>query len=81
MKLFSAGFTDRVALFLVHARCQNGFLCRDFYIALLQSCFSRYKVVFLDFCVEYKHDDGMTFSPDLELMNSFRLALICSGNG
>jgi hypothetical protein len=26
-----------------------------------------YKVVFLDFCLEYKHNDGMTFSPDLEL--------------
>ena len=30
-----------------------------------------YKVVFLDFCLEYKHNDGMTFSPDLELKNSF----------
>jgi hypothetical protein len=41
-----------------------------------------YKVVFLDFCLEYKHNDGMTFSPDLELKNSFScLALICSGNG
>jgi hypothetical protein len=30
-----------------------------------------YKAVFLDFCLEYKHDElndaGMTFSPDLEL--------------
>jgi hypothetical protein len=41
-----------------------------------------YKVVFFsDFCSEYKHKDGMTFSPDLELKNSFCLALICSGNG
>jgi hypothetical protein len=38
-----------------------------------------YKVVFLDFCLEYKHNDGITFSP--ELKNSFCLALICSGNG
>jgi hypothetical protein len=57
----------------MHARFQNGFLC-DF-IALLQSCF------FFDFCLEYKHKDEMTFSPDLELKNSFCLALICSGNG
>jgi hypothetical protein len=35
-----------------------------------------YKVVVLDFCLEYKHNDGMTFSPDLELKNSFCLALI-----
>ena len=35
-----------------------------------------YKVVFLDFCLEYKHNNGMTFSPDLELKNSFCLALI-----
>jgi hypothetical protein len=26
-----------------------------------------YKVVFLDFCLEYKHNNGMTLSPDLEL--------------
>jgi hypothetical protein len=26
-----------------------------------------YKVVFLDFCLEYKNNNGMTFSPDLEL--------------
>jgi hypothetical protein len=25
-----------------------------------------YKVVFLDFCLEYKHNNGMTLSPDLE---------------
>jgi hypothetical protein len=40
-----------------------------------------YKVVFLDFCLEYKHNNGMTFSPDLELKNRFCLALIFSGNG
>jgi hypothetical protein len=40
-----------------------------------------YKVIFLDFCLEYKHNNGMTFLPDLELKNSFCLALICSGNG
>jgi hypothetical protein len=27
-----------------------------------------YKVIFLDLCLEYKHNDGMTFSPDLELI-------------
>jgi hypothetical protein len=26
-----------------------------------------YKVIFLDFCLEYKHNDGMIFSPELEL--------------
>ena len=26
-----------------------------------------YKVVFLDFFLEYKHNNGMTLSPDLEL--------------
>jgi hypothetical protein len=26
-----------------------------------------YKVVFLDLCLEYKHNNGMTLSPDLEL--------------
>jgi hypothetical protein len=26
-----------------------------------------YKVVFLDFCLEYKHNNGMTLLPDLEL--------------
>jgi hypothetical protein len=26
-----------------------------------------YKVVFLNFCLEYKHNNGMTLSPDLEL--------------
>jgi hypothetical protein len=38
-------------------------------------------VVFLDFCLEYKHNvnDGMTFSPDLELKNSFCVALIFQG--
>jgi hypothetical protein len=35
-----------------------------------------YKVVFIDFCLEYKHNNGMTFSPDLELKNSFCLAII-----
>jgi hypothetical protein len=35
-----------------------------------------YKVVFLDFCLEYKHNNEMTFSPDLVLKNSFCLALI-----
>jgi hypothetical protein len=30
-----------------------------------------YKVVFLDFCLEYKHNNGMTCSPDLELKNCF----------
>ena len=34
-----------------------------------------YKVVFLDLCLEYTHKNGMTFSPDLELKNSFCLAL------
>jgi hypothetical protein len=38
-----------------------------------------YKVVFLDFCLEYKHNNGMTLSPDFG--NSFCLALISSGNG
>jgi hypothetical protein len=36
---------------------------------------------FIDFCLEYKHNNGMTFSPDLELKNSFCLAIIFSGNG
>jgi hypothetical protein len=42
-----------------------------------------YKVVFLDFCLEYEHDNGMTFLPDLELkLNSFCLPLFSvSGNG
>jgi hypothetical protein len=31
-----------------------------------------YKVVFIDFCLEYKHNNGMTFSPK----NSFCLAII-----
>jgi hypothetical protein len=39
-----------------------------------------FKVAFLDFCLEYRHNDGITFPPDLELKNSFCLALICSGN-
>jgi hypothetical protein len=26
-----------------------------------------YKVVFPDFCLEYKHNNGITLSPDLEL--------------
>jgi hypothetical protein len=39
------------------------------------------KVVFLNLCLEYKHNNRMTFSPDLELKNSFCLALIFSGNG
>ena len=39
-----------------------------------------YKVVFIDFCLEYKHNNGMTSSPDLELKNSFCLAIIFSGN-
>ena len=34
------GYCFSVAVFLAHARFQNGFLC-DF-IALLQSCFSRF---------------------------------------
>jgi hypothetical protein len=51
-------FTNSVAVFLVRTRFQNGFLCD--LIALLQSCF-------LDFCLEYKHNNGMTLSPDLEL--------------
>ena len=32
-----------------------------------------YKAVFLDFCSQYKHNDGITFSPDLELKTSFCL--------
>jgi hypothetical protein len=40
-----------------------------------------WKVVFIDFCSEYKNNNGMTFSPDLELKNSFCLAIIFSGNG
>jgi hypothetical protein len=41
-----------------------------------------YKVVFLDFSLEYKHNKGITLSPDLELnINSFFLALFFSGNG
>jgi hypothetical protein len=71
--LFTVTVTISVAVFLVCTRFQNGFLC-DF-IALL------YKVVFIDFCLEYKHNNGMTFSPDLELKNSFCLAIIFSGNG
>ena len=39
------------------------------------------KVVFLDFCLVYKHNNGMTFSPDVELENSFCLAIFFSGNG
>jgi hypothetical protein len=38
-------------------------------------------VVFLDWCLDYKQNGGMTFSPDIELKNNFCLALICSGNG
>jgi hypothetical protein len=26
-----------------------------------------YNVDFIDFCLEYKHNNGITFSPDLEL--------------
>jgi hypothetical protein len=37
-----------------------------------------YTVVFR---LEHKHNNGMTFLPDLELKNSLFLALICSGNG
>jgi hypothetical protein len=33
-----------------------------------------YKVDSLDFCLEYEQNDGMTFSPDLELKNSLCLA-------
>jgi hypothetical protein len=40
-----------------------------------------YKVVFIYFCLEYKHNNGMTFSPDLELKNCFCLAIIFSENG
>ena len=65
------GYCFSVAVFLVHARFQNAWLPVWLY----------YKVVFLDFCLKYKHNDGMTFSPDLELKNSFCLTLICSGNG
>jgi hypothetical protein len=47
-----------VVVFLVHARFQMaGFVTFLLY----------YKVVFLDFYLEYKHNDGMTFSPYLEL--------------
>jgi hypothetical protein len=33
----------------------------------MASCVTLLQVVFLDFCLEYKHNNGMTFSPDLEL--------------
>jgi hypothetical protein len=62
-------------VFLVRTRFQNGFLCE--FIAL----FIITKFVFIDFCLEYKHNNGMTFSPGLELKNSFCLAIIFSGNG
>jgi hypothetical protein len=62
-----------VAMFLVYAHA--------FKMASCVTLLLYYKVVFLDFCLEYKHNAGMTFSPDLELKNSFCLALICSGNG
>jgi hypothetical protein len=58
-------------VFLVRTRFQNGFLC-DFIVY--------YKVLFLDFCLEYKNNDGLTFSPDLKLKNILCLALICTGN-
>jgi hypothetical protein len=58
--LFTVTVTNSVAVFLVRTRFQNGFLC-DFI------AFNYYKVVFLDFCFEYKHKNGKTFSPDLEL--------------
>ena len=34
-----------------------------------------YKVVFLDFCLEYKHNDGITFSPDLKLKKYFLFSI------
>ena len=34
-----------------------------------------YKVVFLNFCLEYKHNNGMTLSPDLELTLSQQVPL------
>jgi hypothetical protein len=71
--LLTVTVTNIVAVFLVRTRFQNGFFC----VTLLLY----YKVVFLDFCLEYKDNNGMTFPPDLELKNSFFLALICSENG
>ena len=65
-RLFTVTVTHSVAVFLVRTRFQNGFLC-DF-IALLG-----YKVVFLDFCLEYTHNNGMTFSPYLELKFLFSI--------
>jgi hypothetical protein len=70
MHVFSSTVTNSVAVFLVRTRFQNGFLC-DFIVLL-----NYYKVVFLDFCLEYKHNNRMTFSRDLELKNSFCLAII-----
>jgi hypothetical protein len=50
----------------MHARFQHDFLY-DFNLLLY------YKVIFLDFCLEYKRNDGMTFSPDfLFSVNLFR---------
>jgi hypothetical protein len=41
-----------------------------------------YKVVFIDICLEYKHNNGITFSPEyLELKHSFCVEIIFSGNG
>ena len=48
-------FTNSVAVFLGYAHT----LC----VTLLLY----YKVVFLDFCWEYKHNNGISLSPDLEL--------------
>jgi hypothetical protein len=70
--VFWAGFRITV-LVLQCLLCTHAFKIASCVTLLLY-----YKVVFLDFCLEYKHDNGMTFPPDLELKNSFCLALICS---
>jgi hypothetical protein len=75
MKLFSASFTVTVLVL------QCFLYTHAFKMASCVTLLLYYKVVFLDFCLEYKHNVGMTFSPDLELKNNFCLALICSGNG
>jgi hypothetical protein len=73
IKLFLAGFTVTVLVLqcFLYTHAFKMASC----VTLLLGCF------FLDFCLEYKHNDEMTFLLSLELKNSFCLALICSGNG
>ena len=56
-------------LIIVRTRSQNGFL----YDLLLYD-----KVVFLDFRLQYKHNDRMPFSPELELKNRYATVYLAS---